>query len=179
MKRWIALLVVLTLVGMFPVSVRIADPLFSTPYDPRFPRAVLLIFPERVEIWRGQKLSEISPRPKGALYTFAVPPSRQAWVEQQVQKAPAPRPGSTWNLKIRQLGSGRQRIELEAEQDGLAGLIYDASSNEIEIVPVASRLTGPGGSLLFASIDVCLSFALWMLFWLTWRLISRGKPSRA
>jgi hypothetical protein len=177
MKKWIAFLLVLSMVGLFPVSLRIADPLLSRPFDPRFPSPVLLIFPERVEIQWITNLSKVYPRPKDARYTFEISPSRQAWVEAQVKQAPPLRPGSTWSLRIRQLGGGKQRIDLEAVRDGITGLIYDASPDEI--VPVASRRIGPMGSFLFALIDAGLCCALWLLVWLTWRFLPRGRTSRA
>jgi hypothetical protein len=177
MKKWVALLIFVSFVGMLPLSVRIADPLFTRPFDPRIPSPVLMIFPDRVEIRSDGKFSEISPRPKGAPYTFAVPPSQWAWVKEQLQRAPPPRPGSTWNLKIRQIENGKQRIELEAQRDGVAGLIYDASPDEI--VPVASRIAGPGAAFLFAMIDTGLCCALWLSLWFAWRLIARRKLSQA
>ena len=78
MKKWVALLIVFSLVGLLPVSLHLADPLFSRPFDARGPIPILLIFPERVEIRFVRELSEVSPRPTNAAYSFVVPPSRQA-----------------------------------------------------------------------------------------------------
>jgi hypothetical protein len=138
---------------------------------------ILLIFPARVEIRWVTDISEVSPLRKDAPYTFAVPPSQQAWVESQVKQAPPPRPGSMWRLRIRQLDGGRQRIDLEAVRDGIAGLIYDASPDKI--VPVASRLTGPMASFLFVLIDAGLCCVLWLIVWFFWRFLLRGKTAEA
>jgi hypothetical protein len=176
MKKWVALLIFASFAGMLPLSVRIADPLFTKPFDARIPSPVLMIFSDRVEVRSDGKFSEISPRPKGSTYTFSVPPSQLAWVKEQLKRAPPPRAGSTWNLKIHQIENGKQRIEIEAQRDGIAGLIYDATPDEI--VPVASRIAGPGAAFLFALIDTGLCCALWLSLWFSWWLITRPKVSK-
>ena len=117
MKKWVTLLIVFSLVGLLPVSLDLADSLFSRPFDARGPIPILLIFPERVEIRFVRELSEVSHR---------------------------------------------ERIDLEANRDGFAGLIYDAGPDEI--VPIASRIAGPGASFVFAIIDVVLCTALCFSF---------------
>src|SRR5215475_7593589 len=112
MKKWLLVVVfVVGLIGLSPLSIRIASPIFSRPYDARFQVPVLLVFPEHVEVRWVESLSEVSPRPTDAPYTFAVPPSKQQWVEQQIRIVPPPRPGSEWRLRIRQLGNNTQRID--------------------------------------------------------------------
>ena len=80
-RRTIILIVLLIMsfIGFFPVSVLLSDPLFTHPftsgrYDD-YP--VLLVWPDHVEIRWFHNISEVSPRPQDAGYTFNVPPERE------------------------------------------------------------------------------------------------------
>lgn len=163
MAKWVLAAFVLALIGLFPLSIRVADPLFSRPYEARFEVPVLLVFPDHVEVRLVRSLSEVTPPQTEARYTFAIPPARQAWVERQIQTVPPPRPGSIWRLRVSQLGNETQRIDLEAYRDGLSGLIYDVHQNQI--VPIAYRSAGPGAAFVVISIDVALSGVLALLIW--------------
>ena len=159
MMKWVAVAVfVLSLVVLFPLSIRIADPYFTRPYEARFKVPVLLVFPEHVEVRWVTHLAEVAPPPNDASYTFAIPANRQQWVEQQIRNSPPPRPGSFWKLRIHQLNNDSQRIDLEARRDGFTGLIYDAQKDSI--IPVAYRSAGPSAALLYLLIDVGLSSVL-------------------
>jgi hypothetical protein len=163
MAKWVLAVFVLALIGLFPLSIRFAYPLFSRPYEARFEVPVLLVFPDHVEVRLVRRLSEVSPPAADARYTFAIPPARQQWVERQIQTLPPPRPGSIWTLRVRQLGNDTQRIDLEAYRDGFTGMIYDAHQNQI--VPIAYRSAGPGAAFIGFSIDIVLSGILALLAW--------------
>lgn len=89
-----------------------------------------------------------------AAYSFVVPPSRQAWVESQVQHAPPPRPGAIWRLKIRQLARGWQRIDLDKGKNERGPGARDPTRNGNDFVwtrianqacePVLLRFVGRG-----------------------------------
>lgn len=163
MAKWVLTAFVLSLIGLFPLSGRFADPLFTRPYEARFEVPVLLVFPEHVEVRLVKSMSDVAPLPNQARYTFAIPPARQQWVERQIQTLPPPRPGSTWTLRVRQLGHDTQRIDLEAYRDGFSGLIYEAHQNQI--VPIAYRSAGPGAAFIVISIDAALSGVVALLVW--------------
>jgi hypothetical protein len=171
--KWVLAAFVLALIGLFPLSIRVAHPLFSRPYGERFEVPVLLVFPDHVEVRLVRSLSKVAPPPTDAQYTFAIPPARQQWVERQLQTLPPPRPGSIWKLRVSQLGNDTQRIDLEAYRDGFSGLIYDAHQNQI--VPIAYRSAGPGAAFVVISIDVALSGALALLVWGVLRLARQRR----
>jgi len=160
MTKWVVVAVfVLSLFGLFPLSIHVADPFFTHPYEARFEVPVLLMFPEHVAVRWVKNIAEVAPPPIGAPYSFAIPRDRQLWVEQQILLAPPPRPGSFWRLRIHQLGNDTQRVDLEGYRDGFTGLIYDA--HKASITPVAYRRAGPGAAaLVYLLIDVGLSCAL-------------------
>lgn len=76
MAKWVLVAFVLALIGLFPLSIRVADPLFSRPYEARFEVPVLLVFPDHVEVRLVRSLSEVTPPQTEARYTFAIPPSQ-------------------------------------------------------------------------------------------------------
>jgi hypothetical protein len=162
------------MVALFPLSWRLADPLFSRPF-PQFPieLPVLLIWPDHVEIRMVGNIAEVSPLHKDAPYKFRIDPDRQAWVEAAVRAIPTGNPQkSSWTIHIKQLGAGRQRVELEAMGDGISGMIYEAQSNEI--VPLRWRYTGPGGAFVVIGIYVGL-FAFIGLAYLLIRFFMRRR----
>jgi len=164
---------VLSLIALFPVSLRLADPFFTRQYEPSYEVPVLLVFPEHVEVRWVKNTAELVPPTRNAAYTFAIPPDRQQWIEQQLRCSPPPRPGSAWSLRVRQLGDETQRIELEAYRDGFTGLIYDA--RKTSITPVAYRTAGPGAAFVYLMIDVGLSCILTMLVWIAMHFVSRQQ----
>jgi hypothetical protein len=135
-------------IGLFPIAVRLGDPLFSYPFRTgwQYEYPVLLVWPDHVEMRWFHAVSEVSPRPANAHYTFNVAPERQAWVENKVRTTPAPNGAdAAWIIHIMQLGPSRQQIQLELMGDGITGLIYEVRGDEI--VPLRSRLAGPLSSL--------------------------------
>jgi hypothetical protein len=64
MKKWALVVFVIALIGLFPLSIRIGEPIFNRPHDASHQVPVLLVFPEHIEVrWVGS-LSEVSPLPK-------------------------------------------------------------------------------------------------------------------
>jgi len=174
MTKWVVVAVLLlSLIALFPLSVRLADPLFTHPYEARFAVPVLFVFPEHIEVRWIKNLAEVVPPANVAAYTFLIPRDRQDWVEQQLRNSPPPGHGSAWRLQVHQLGYDTQRIELEAYSDGFAGLIYDA--RKTSIAPVAYRGAGPGAVFVCLLIDVGLSSALSMLVWITMLFVRRRR----
>jgi hypothetical protein len=68
--------IVASFIAILPLSFRVADPFFTFPFHKEWHHAVLLIWPDHVEARWFNDVSEVSPRPKDALYTFFVAPER-------------------------------------------------------------------------------------------------------
>lgn len=153
-KKFYVGLLIISFFALFPLSVWLADPLFTHPFPTgqQFQYPILLIWPAHVEIRLVTSIAEVSPRPANAGYTFIVPADRQAWVETEVRNTRAPRSDAAWDLRVDQLGGGRQRIRLELLGDGVNGIIYEARPDEI--VPLASRLTGPFGAYTILAVHL-------------------------
>jgi hypothetical protein len=153
------LLLVGTAIGLFPVAARIADSFATHPWNPSIGARVLLLWPDHIELRPVASLSEFSPRAPQAGYSFTIPHDRQNWVEEQLQTQSAPTYDASWRIRVRSLGSERQEIDLELLGDGIYGLVYEATSERI--VPLRSRLAGPG----FAFIVLGTDFACWGILW--------------
>jgi hypothetical protein len=151
-----------TCAGLFRISIFLADPLVNRPFDPRWPGPVLLVWPDRVEIRRVKRISEVSPRPPGAGYTFLVPAERRSSIERQVRDYPSPKSSASWLLKVKQETPASQRIQLELFGNGIGGMVYEARADSI--VPLYSRLTGPGFAFIVGGVWVVLQIAVWLLW---------------
>jgi hypothetical protein len=157
-------------VGLFPLSVRVSDPLFTHPFQSGWQHPVLLVWPDHVELRWFRELAEISPRPKGAGYTFNVVPERQRWVEQQVRSTPLPKGvDAGWVINVKQISPSKQQIELEVLGDGITGLIYEAGPDAI--LPIKSRFAGPGGSLIVLGVHLLICSAFWLVARIAFRFL--------
>ena len=168
------LLLIAGFVGLFPISIRLADPLFTYPFRTgwQYQYPVLLVWPDHVEMRWFHDIDEISPRPKNANYTFNVTRERQAWVEKKVRSTPAPNGSDAgWIIHVKQLGPSKQRIQLELLGDGITGIIYEAGPEEI--VPLKSRLAGPAGALKILVVHLFLLGGLWLLIWFIPRVLAQ------
>jgi hypothetical protein len=100
-------LLVASFIGLFPISIRLADPLFTHPFRAgwQYEYPVLLVWPDHVEMQWFHDISEVSPRPKDGGYMFNVAPERQTWVEKKVRSTPAPHGvDAGWIIHVKQLG---------------------------------------------------------------------------
>jgi hypothetical protein len=170
-KTLLIVALVASFIALFPISLRVADPFFTYPFRKDWQHAVLLIWPDHVEARWFNDVSEISPRPKNAPYTFNVEPNREAWVKEQVQKLQSPNRNASWTIHVTQLGQSRQRIQLELMGDGISGIIYEARPDEI--VPKRSRLAGPAGAFVILTANLLLWSGCWLLLRLLSRFIQR------
>jgi hypothetical protein len=158
--------------ALFPISIRVADSFFTRPFRAswQFQYPVLLVWPDHVEMRWFSDLSQISPRPQDAKYTFNVSPERQDWVEQQVRNTRLPKGiDASWVIHVKQIGPSKQEIDLEAFGDGFTGLIYEAGPDAI--VPLKSRLAGPGGSIVILGVHVLVWSCFCLIAWLLLRLM--------
>lgn len=166
-------------IGLFPISIRLADPLFFThPFRTgwQYEYPVLLVWPDHVEMRWFHSLSEVSPRPKDAGYTFNVAPERQAWIEKEVRRTSAPNAADAgWQIYVKQLGPARQQIQLELMGDGITGVIYEARPDEI--IPLRSRLAGPLSSLAILIVHLPLWGGFYLLASSISRLLMRKRPT--
>ena len=174
-KAVLIVALVVSFIALSPLSLRLADPFFTHPFHKDWDHAVLLIWSDHVEARSFNEISEVSPRPKDAPYTFNIPPDREAWVKKEVRKLNSPTGNASWVIRIQQLGESRQRIQLELMGDGISGLIYEAGPDEI--VPQRSRLTGPAGAFVILAANLLLWCGCWLLLWLVSRLIQRRRRS--
>ncbi len=167
-------LLIASFIGLFPISIRLADPFFTHPFRTgwQFEYPVLLVWSDHVEIRWFHNLSEVSPRPKDAGYTFNVSPERQTWVEDKVRNTHAPHGGDAgWIIHIKQIGPLRQQIQLELLGDGTNGIIYEAGPDGI--VPLRSRAIGPAGAFIVLAVHLLLYGGFWLLAWFISRLLAR------
>lgn len=153
----------ISLVLLTPISARLADPYFTRPFDPHIPQCVLLVWPDHLETRWVDSISEVSPRPPDAPWSFLIPPERENRVKEELRNQPLPGKGAGWLLKIRHLGPNRQEIRLEIMGDGYLGLIYEATSDRI--IPLRTRLAGPDGAFLILCFDLAMCGAGWLLIW--------------
>lgn len=170
------MLLVATFVGLFPISVRLGDPLFTCAFRTgwQYEYPILLVWSDHVEMRWFHDISEISPRPKAADYTYNVAPQREAWVEAKVRSAPAPNGADAgWIIHVKQLGPSRQQVQLELMGDGIIGWIYEVRADEV--VPLRSRLAGPLSSLSILLVHLVLWGGLWLFVWLALRLSRKAN----
>jgi hypothetical protein len=174
MKRAVLIIaLVASFIALFPLSFRLANPFFTYPFHKNWRHAVLLIWPDHVEARWFDDVSEVSPRPKDAPYTFNVEPEREAWVKQQVRMLPSPNGDASWTIRVKQLAASRQQIQFELLGDGVSGIIYDAGPDEI--VPLRSRLGGPGGAFIILAVNLALWGSIWLLLWAASRFMPRRR----
>jgi hypothetical protein len=149
---------IVSFLALIPVSFRIVDRLlFTQAFHPGWEHPVLLVWSDHVEMKWFRNVSEVSPRPESANYTFNVAPERQAWVEEQVRSTP--NRNADWFINVKQLGSARQQIELGVLGDGVRGIIYEATPKQI--VPLHSKITGPAGALPVFVMNLLLWGGIW------------------
>jgi len=170
-KAALVLALLATFVAAFPLSMRLADPFFTFPFHRDWYKCVLLIWPDHIEARSFADLSEVSPRPKDASYTFIIPPDREAWVREQVRKLPSPNGDASWAIHVKQLGVSRQEIRLELMGDGFAGLIYEAQPDKI--IPLRSRAGGPAGAFVILAANLLLWGGTWFSLWFLSRILRR------
>ena len=171
----LVLLVIGSLIVLFPLALRLANPFATLVYNPAIDARILLLWPDRVELQPIRDLANFSPRPPNAAYTFLVPPERQAWVTEQLRASSTPTRGTSWRMWIKPLEPGRQEIDLELLGDGIYGVVYEASSERI--VPLRTRLAGPGFAFIVFGLDVVGSVLLLLIVLLIRRFLRlrRGR----
>lgn len=164
-KILLAVLLIVSFIGLFPISIRVADPLFTHPFRTgwQYQYPILLVWSDHVEMRWVHDVSEVSPRPKGESWTFNVQPERQAWVESKVQNTASPNGNAAWIIHVKQLGPSRQQIQLELLGDGVTGIVYEAKRDEI--VPLRQRLTGPGAAFVILALHLLLWGGFCLLVW--------------
>ena len=171
------LLLIATFTGLFPISARLGDRLFTHPFRTgwQYEYPILLVWADHVEMRWFHDISEISLRPKAADYTYNVELQRQAWVEAKVRSTPAPNGADAgWIIHVKQLGPSEQQIQLELMGDGITGLIYEVRGDEV--VPVRSRSVGPGGAYLILIVHLVLWGGLGFVMRVAFRLTKKESP---
>jgi hypothetical protein len=154
-------LFVLSLIALFPLSVRLANPFATLAYNPAVEARILLLWPDRIELRPIADLANFSPRSDNAGYSFLLPTDRLTWVTERLQSYATPTAGTSWRLRVKPLASGRQEITLELLGDGFYGVVYEAS--EKQVVPLKTRLAGPGFAFIVFGIDVIGSILLLLI----------------
>ena len=174
-KAALVFALVASFMAAFPLSMRLADRFFTFPFRKDWYQCVLLVWPDHVEARSFDDLSEVSPRPKNASYSFNVSPDRETGVREQVRKLPSPNGSAAWTIHVKQLGLSRQEIRLELMGDGITGLIYEARPDEI--IPLRSRAGGPAGAFVILAANFVLWGAGWFVLWIMSRILRRRKQS--
>jgi hypothetical protein len=164
------LLCIGSLIGFFPLALRLATRFATFAYNPAIDARILLLWPDRIELKPIRDLVTFSPRPPNAEYTFLIPPERLQWVTKQLRTYSTPTPSASWHMRVRSLEPGKQEIELELLGDGIYGVVYEASSEVV--LPLRTKLAGPSFAFIVAGLDAAgcvLLLALLLLarrFWL-------------
>lgn len=164
-------LLLLSFIGIFPLSIRIADPPATRKFDPSIDTRVLLLWPDHIELRPISDLNDVSPRPRNAAYTFLIPKDREAWVRDRLRIYPDHARDASWIISIKELGPRRQKIQLEILGDGFWGMVYEANAERV--VPLGTRLAGPG----FAFIIFVIHITCWGGFWLVVFAFRRFLPA--
>jgi hypothetical protein len=175
-KLLFAALLILSFFLLLPLSDQLVDSRFTIPFNPNLPKCVLLVWSDHIEARWVDSISEVSPRPSNADYSFLVPAGREGWVRQQLRSQPLPGDSAGWLLKVRQIAPDRQKIQLEVMGDGYTGLIYEATRDRV--VPLRSRLAGPGGVFLFLEFQLVLWGSCWFVIRITWFLMKKHRARR-
>jgi hypothetical protein len=167
-KLLVALLFLGTCAALFPLAIRVADPMTHLPVTsrPGVPFPVLVIdggVPAIVTVDPGA----VPPLPRGASYL--VPRGREAEVERRLNAGDT-RDGS-WRLRVEHLGPARQHIELYWISDGYFGGAYEATATAI--VPRYRKLTGAG----FAFIVLATATGMALLVWVPLLVLLRRRVS--
>lgn len=172
------LLLIATFIGIFPISTRLGNRLFTYPFRTgwQYEYPILLVWSDHVEMRWFHDISEISPRPKAADYTYNVEPQRQAWVEAKVRGTPAPNGADAgWIIRVKQLGPADQQIQLELMGDGITGWIYEIRGDEV--IPLRSRSAGAGGAYLILIVHLVLWGGLGLLMRVALRFSKNFRAS--
>jgi hypothetical protein len=74
---------------------------------------------------------------------------------------------------VKQLGPGRQQIQLELWKDGFTGLVYEARADTI--LPLRSRRAGTLDSLVVLHVHLLFYAGLWFLVWLIRHLLVKSR----
>jgi predicted nicotinamide N-methyase len=151
------------------LAVRIANPFATLAYNPTIDARILLLWPDRIELRPIRDLASFSPLRANAGYSFVLPAERQTWVTEQLKTYSTPTNGTSWRLRVKPLESGSQEIDLELLGDGIYGVVYEASKEKV--VPLKTRLAGPGFAFIVFGIDVLGSVLLLLVILLFRRLL--------
>src|SRR3954451_5645494 len=93
---------IITFLALIPISFRLADPLFTEPFQSGWQHPVLLVWHDHVEMRWFREISEVSPSPESANYTFNIAPERQEWIEKEVRTTPSPNNNAEWVIHVKQ-----------------------------------------------------------------------------
>lgn len=168
-------LLVLTFLGIFPLSARIADPLATHKFDPSISARILLVWPDHIELKPIGALNDFSPRSPNAVYAFLITKEREGWVRDRLRSYPDHARNASWILAIKELGPDRQRIQLEILGDGFLGMVYEANAERV--IPLGTRLAGPGFAFIILGIQMICWGGLWAAVFALRRLLRKKNRS--
>jgi hypothetical protein len=92
--------------------------------------------------------------------SFLIPDGQEDAVEEQLNVSANPGGDGAWELRVRSLSAGRQRIELCLVNDGYFGSVYEATATTIR--PMYRKITGPGFAFVFGGLALLMNTALWI-----------------
>ena len=161
---------------LFPLALRLSDPLFTHAYERSSFDPVLLVCPDHLEILQLHEAGDSKGWANETGCTFQVAPSNPAHIEKSIHGVLSPTPRkSGWVVHVKQAHDGRQRIDLFLLGDGVAGMIYDVQDEQI--TPLRTRLTGPLSSLIVLVCNFILWSAAWFVAWCSF-LVYRKTQAR-
>lgn len=160
--------------GLLRPAARLADPLARVSVDKLqgSPFPVLIVERDRgvVEVLRDTSKAPVL-RPG---QSFLIPPDRRDALLRDIDQMRRPGAEGGWELNVRDLGPGKQHIELYWVNDGYIGGAYEATSDSIR--PLYRKITGPGFASIFGGLALLLNVLGWGVALLLVRLVLAQRP---
>jgi hypothetical protein len=154
-----ALLFAGTCAVLVPASFRLADPMTNVPLGtvPSMSLPVIVVTGTRAEVTLAKYPFRIPTVAKGSSYL--VPDGQERAIEKYLRGHQDPRAEGGWSLRVKRIGSSRQRIELYWINDGYRGGGYEASPTAVK--PLYQKITGPGFGIVVAAVAFLTNSVLW------------------
>ncbi len=171
----LAVLFLGTCSALVPLSFRLTDPMTDVPLGtvPSLDLPVVVVTGTRAEVILTKYPFRVPSIAKGS--SFLVPKGKEKAIEQYLRDHENPHAEGGWWLRVKQLGSDRQRIELFWVNDGFRGGAYEATA--ATVTPLYQKFTGPGFGIAVAVVAFCGNALLWALaLGLLWLYRRKRRP---
>jgi hypothetical protein len=174
--RWTLFMILFmgSCVALVRPASKLADPMTDRPFraSDRTPFPVLVVGNDRSRV---QLLDPpYSPPRLEAGESFLVPEDREREVESQLATSQRGVTEGNWTVEVKNIGAGKQQIQLCWVNDGYSGGVYEATSASVR--PLHRKITGPGFAFVFGGLAFGMNLVVWGLGALLVRqLRARGR----